>query len=225
MCNVNIKKDRTKHIVCAILGICLSLILTTLIAVNRMEAVEAKVSDTQEKLAQEVFRFHVLANSDRENDQELKLKVRDAVIAFMKESMKEEYPGAITAKDTKEWSNNHLEEVEKTAERIIEEEGYSYEARAEVTACYFPDKSYGDVTFPEGTYEALRIEIGAAKGHNWWCVLYPNLCFIDATNAKVTDEGKEDLQEVLTDEEYEMVTSTSEFKIKWFFFGDEKESP
>ena len=65
---------------------------------------------------------------------------------------------------------------------------------AAVTLCWFPEKSYGDVTFPEGNYEALRIEIGAAKGHNWWCVLYPSLCFMDTTNAVVPREGKEKLK-------------------------------
>ena len=87
-----------------------------------------------------------------------------------------------------------------------------------MTNCYFPDKTYGDITFPNGYYDALRIEIGEAKGHNWWCVLYPNLCFVDAVHAVVPDEGKEELKEVLDEEEYEMVTATSKFKIKWFFF-------
>ena len=87
-----------------------------------------------------------------------------------------------------------------------------------MTFCDFPDKTYGDVTFPAGRYEALRIEIGRAEGHNWWCVLYPNLCFLDSVHAVVPEEGKEELRQVLTDEEYEMVTATTYFKVKWFFF-------
>ena len=73
--------------------------------------------------------------------------------------------------------------------------------------------------FPAGWYEALRIEIGSAKGKNWWCVLYPNLCFLDSVHAVVPKEGKQELETVLEEEEYEMVTATSKFKIKWFFFG------
>ena len=81
------------------------------------------------------------------------------------------------------------------------------------------DKRYGDIIFPEGNYEALRIVLGKGNGHNWWCVLYPNLCFTNATCAVVDEDGKKELKEALSAEEYEMVTATSEFKIKWFFFG------
>lgn len=89
---------------------------------------------------------------------------------------------------------------------------------AAVTTCWFPDKTYGDVTFPAGNYEALRIEIGSAKGHNWWCVLYPSLCFRDAANAVVPNEGKEKLKHVLTEEEYSEITAGTEFKISWYFW-------
>ena len=91
---------------------------------------------------------------------------------------------------------------------------------AEFEVSYFPDKQYGDVFFPQGEYEALKIRLGDARGHNWWCVLYPSLCFTDTACTVVSDEGKQGLKEVLTAEEYEMVTATSDFKIKWFFFGD-----
>jgi len=101
---------------------------------------------------------------------------------------------------------------------VIQEEGYDYPVIAEVTTCDFPDKTYGDITFPSGRYEALRIEIGEANGQNWWCVLYPNLCFIDAVHAVVPEEGKKDLKKVLQEDTYEMVTATSRFKIGWFFF-------
>ena len=83
---------------------------------------------------------------------------------------------------------------------------------------YFPRKTYHDITLPKGNYDALRVEIGNAKGQNWWCLLYPNLCFIDAVHAVVPDEGKKELKKVLDEEEYEMVTTTSKFKVKWFFF-------
>ena len=166
-----------------------------------------------------LFRFHILADSDSDEAQAVKLKVRDAVLKYMKESM----PGndeLVSAKQTEQWSKDHLFEIEKIARETIREEGFSYGARAEVTNCYFPEKRYGDVTFPQGFYEALRIELGEAKGHNWWCALYPNLCFIDATCAVVSKEGKKDLQSALTEEEYELVTATTDFKIKSFFFGD-----
>ena len=179
--------------------------------------VEAKVEKTQEKLAEEVLRFHVLANSDSEEDQQLKMKVKEAVIAYMKR----ELPNAESVEETKEWTGSHEKELEEVAGRVISEEGYTYPVKAELTESYFPQKTYGDVTFPAGEYEALRIEIGKAKGHNWWCVLYPNLCFVDATNAVVPKKSKQKLKSVLDEEEYEMVTATSKFKIRWFFFGGE----
>ena len=208
-----------RETICLIIACLISFILTAGIMNWRMEIVHAELSDTQQSLAKEVFRFHVIAESDSANDQKIKLKVRDAVITYMKESMDEEIEGSTDAKDTKKWAKAHLEELEQVADRVIKKEGYSYQAEAEVTTCYFPDKRYGDIIFPEGNYEALRIVLGKGNGHNWWCVLYPNLCFTNATCAVVDEDGKKELKEALSAEEYEMVTATSEFKIKWFFFG------
>lgn len=212
------KKDRVKHLVCGIIGVCIALIFTGILMGQRLTGVEEKTSQVQEKLAEEVFRFHVLANSDREEDQAVKLKVRDSVISYMKESMGEEK----SAEATRKWAEEHLNEVTDVAEKVLEEQGVSYGAKSEVTNCYFPEKCYGDITFPEGNYEALRIELGKADGRNWWCVLYPNLCFMDTTCAVVSDEGKKDLKEALDEDEYEMVTASTNFKIKWFFFGESR---
>lgn len=193
--------------ICVLAGILISLVVTGII-------VNAKQSQMQQELAEEVFRFHVLANSDSDEDQALKMQVKEAVIAYMKE----EIPKSDSVEMTKEWARSHLDAIVNLAEAIISEEGYAYEVTAEVTTCDFPDKTYGDITFPAGEYEALRIEIGEAKGQNWWCVLYPNLCFIDAVHAVVPEEGKKDLKKVLEEDTYEMVTATSRFKIGWFFF-------
>lgn len=193
--------------ICAIAGILISIIVTGLVA-------NAKKSEMQEELANEVFRFHVLANSDSEEDQALKMKVKEAIISYMEQ----ELPESDSVETTKKWAHRNLDQIEEVAAKIIAEEGYEYLVKAEVTTCDFPDKTYGDITFPAGEYEALRVEIGEAQGQNWWCVLYPNLCFIDAVHAVVPDEGKEDLKEVLEDDTYEMVTTTTRFKIGWFFF-------
>lgn len=212
------KKDSKKQVVCGIIGICTSVVLTGMIVRVRAEALDARMAGVQERLADEVFRFHVLANSDSERDQEVKLAVRDAVIDYMKCSMGEE----TSVEATKAWAAEHLSELEKTADEVLAGEGLSYRARAEVMSCWFPEKKYGDVTFPEGEYEALRIELGRGAGHNWWCVLYPNLCFMDTTCAVVSDEGKEELAMALEEDEYEMITAASEFKVRWFFFGDRR---
>lgn len=209
--------------ICLIAACLLSLILTTVIMDQRMKIVHAEVTDTQHSLAKEVFRFHVIAESDRENDQKIKLMVRDEVLRYMKTNMKKSERK--DAETTKAWVTAHQKELVKESDKILKREGVSYRAKAEVTNCYFPDKRYGDIVFPEGKYEALRITLGSGRGHNWWCVLYPSLCFTNATCAVVDKDGKKELKEALSADEYEMVTATSEFKIKWFFFGNhEKES-
>lgn len=193
--------------ICIMAGILISILVTGFV-------VYAKKHEMQEELAEEVFRFHVLANSDSEKDQALKMKVKEAVISYMKQ----ELPESDSVEMTKTWAIGNLNEIEAVAARIIVEEGYNYAVKATVTTCDFPDKTYGDITLPAGEYEALRIEIGEAKGQNWWCVLYPNLCFIDAACAVVPDKGKEELKEVLEEDTYEMITTRTRFKIGWFFF-------
>lgn len=196
-----------KQVICMIAALLTAVLATGVIA-------EAKEQNVQKKMAKEVFRFHVLANSDSDEDQELKMKVKESVIAYMKQ----ELPESESVEMTRTWAASHLEEIEKVAEETLRQEDCDDSVFAEVTNCYFPDKTYGDITFPKGAYDALRIKIGEGKGQNWWCVLYPNLCFIDAVHAVVPEEGKEELKGVLDEEEYEMVTAASKFKIKWFFF-------
>lgn len=196
-----------KRIICIVAALVFAGIVTGIFG-------EVKAAQVQQKIATEVFRFHVIANSDSEEDQALKMKVKENVINYMKEQL----PDSQSAEETKEWAAAHLEEIENVAGETLRKEGCRDSVLAKVVNCYFPDKTYGDVTFPNGNYDALRIEIGEAKGQNWWCVLYPNLCFIDAVHAVVPEEGKEELKEVLDEEAYDMVTTTSKFKIKWFFF-------
>ncbi|MDD2979856.1 MAG: stage II sporulation protein R [Hespellia sp.] len=191
----------------------LSLIISGLLTgwIFQKSGMEAQAK-AQEHLAGEVLRFHILANSDSEEDQNLKMKVKEEVLSYLK-TMPEGYD----VKQTKNWIRLHLDEIENASRNVIRREGYGYPVSGAVTLCYFPEKTYGDVTFPAGNYEALRIEIGAGEGHNWWCVLYPNLCFVDAVNAVVPEEGKEELRQVLTEEEYKEVTADSDMKIKWYF--------
>lgn len=204
--------EKRRNLIMAALAVMISLMLTA--CVWRTETVSAKVEKTQEHMAEEVLRFHVLANSDSKEDQNLKMKVKDTVVSWMEEEMDTE-----SLEQTKAFICSHLPQIEALAEETIQKEGYSYPVRASLEWTVFPEKTYGDITFPAGTYEALRIQIGEAKGHNWWCVLYPSLCFIDSVHAVVPEKGKKQLEHVLTEEEYEMVTATSKFKIKWFFFG------
>ena len=201
-----------------ILAVCSAFLLTGSVLERRSLSVEAKVSALQEDLAGEVLRFHVVANSDSQEDQAVKYQVRDAVIDYMRQSLGE---GSETSlEETKAWALGHLQEIRETAQKVVREAGGTYVVRVRMANLYFPDKRYGDVWFPKGRYEALRIELGDGGGQNWWCVLYPNLCFTDTTCAVVTEEGRQELEHVLTEEEFEMVTASTDFQIKTFFFGD-----
>lgn len=188
--------------------------LTGLIVSGLDAKAQAYFWATQESLAEEVLRFHVLANSNSDEDQELKLLVKEQVIAYMERELNQD----TDLLQTKVWVENHQEAILQLCQDTIGEAGYDYEVKVALTESYFPIKTYGDITFPEGEYEALKIEIGEAAGENWWCCLYPNLCFIDATISVVSEEGKEELQEVLSEEEYKLITTTVERRISWFFF-------
>lgn len=194
----------------------LTLVIASLITgfLCRQATVRAQ-EKTQAHLAQEVLRFHVLANSDSEEDQALKMQVKEQVLSWLEEQLPED----LDVEETADWIRAHTDMLEELSAQVIEESGFSYAVSAAVTTCYFPEKTYGDITFPAGNYKALRIEIGAAEGQNWWCVLYPDLCFLDAVNAVVPEEGKQKLRQVLTEEEYSQVTAAEDFEIKWYFFG------
>lgn len=200
--------DKYSRCVILMLALLLAGLLTGWTAWKGEAAVRAQ---TQKHLAEEVLRFHVLANSDSEADQALKMTVKERVLAYLESEM----PDTKNVKETKLWLRRHVDELEELSRKTVTEQGYDYPVTAAVTTCWFPDKTYGDVTFPAGNYEALRIEIGAAEGQNWWCVLYPELCFLDAANAVVPEEGKQSLRKVLTEEEYAQVTASTDFKIKW----------
>lgn len=200
--------------ICLLVSIALAAVLTAWLAVQRGLLVEARTEAATEQLAGQVLRFHVLADSDSGEDQRVKMKVKEAVISWLQEQMTDED----TLEGTKEFVRGHLGEIRELAEQTVRAEGSDDSVTAEFVKDEFPDKTYGDVTFPAGTYEALRIRIGSGEGHNWWCCLYPNLCFTDAVQAKVVPEDKQELQDVLDEDAYEMITCTSDFKIKWFFF-------
>ncbi len=154
---------------------------------------------SNEVLSNEDFiRFHVIANSDSEADQELKLKVRDRLVEFINDGLVrravEKSDGSesrlgLDIEESGDYIIENIEAIEAEAEKIVEEEGFDYSVKAELGVCWIPEKTYGSVTFPAGNYEALRILIGEAAGQNWWCVLYPPLCLIDSEhNAYEADD-------------------------------------
>ena len=206
---------RKKEAICLGIALLCGALLTGLLLVQRGMLVEARARRAGQELSREVLRFHVLADSDSRQDQQRKMEVKEAVLAYMGEAM----PQDADLEETCSWVQEHLEALEQTAGETLREAGCSDPVRAELVRDYFPEKTYGDVTFPEGEYTALRIRIGEGQGHNWWCCLYPSLCFTDAVTARVPEEEKEQLGRVLGEDEYEMITAYSDFKLRWFFFG------
>ena len=172
----------------------------------------------REEVLGKIFRLHVVANSDKKEDQELKMDVKKTVVDYLSQNLGAE----ADLEETREYVLGNLSEIEQAALRTIKEQGKSYPVSAAVEKTYFPDKTYGDCTFPAGEYEALNIRIGKGEGKNWWCVLYPSLCFIDDTWGVVSREKKEELQEVLTKEEFRTILEDPEEKkkvrigFKWF---------
>lgn len=187
----------------SIIGIMFALLLV--LAFNK-EVHKTQETSLQQGIAEEILRFHVLANSDSTEDQQLKMQVKEAVLEYMSSYL----DGNENLEETRQIVQSHLQDIQEYAMTVVREKGYDYSIQAELATCYFPVKTYGDCTFPAGEYEALRILIGKAGGHNWWCVLYPNLCFVDAVYGVVEDEEKEKLENVLTEEEYQSILEVPE---------------
>lgn len=126
----------------------------------------------QQELADSVIRFHVIANSDSQEDQALKLRVRDEVLAQAERF----YPEHATLTEARSALEEHLDDLAQAGQAVVNETGYDYQVTAELTNCWFPTKEYEGFALPAGNYNALRIVIGEGKGQNWWCVAFPPLC-------------------------------------------------
>ena len=134
------------------------------------------------------FRLHILANSDSAEDQAVKLKVRDAILELTEEGVLQCH----NKEDAKAYMQAHLEEIVARADEVLQEENFPYRATAEIGRFDFPDKTYGDVTYPAGEYDALRIKLGAAEGQNWWCVMFPPLCLVNMEDTADSQEVEYD---------------------------------
>ena len=163
-------------------------------------------------LSNSLFRLHVIANSNSKEDQNLKYLVRDELISYMNTlcsnvSSKEQ---AIAI------ANEHLDDFQKIANEVISKNGFNYSTKVQIGNFAFPTKTYGDISLPAGYYDALKVELGKAEGKNWWCVMFPSLCFVDINNGIVPEESKEELQSSLLEEDYNLISSNnSEYKLKF----------
>lgn len=165
-----------------------------------------------QNISDSVFRLHVIANSNSSEDQNLKYLVRDNILKYMNSITKD----VNDKNEIIEIVSNNLNNFKQIAQDTVYENGFDYEVTVEIGNFDFPVKTYGDISFPPGNYDALRIKIGNASGENWWCVMFPPLCFIDVSSGIVPDDSKEILESELSQEEYKLISDSSDdTKIKF----------
>lgn len=187
-------------------------IVILLVKVQGVEAAnfisENKMSNNVsiDDISGKLIRFHVIANSDSEKDQNLKLKVRDKVLEYVQPLLKD----SKNIEESREILNRENEKILEIAREVIKENGYDYSVESTLDKENFPVKTYGNITLPQGEYEAYRIIIGTGEGQNWWCVMFPPICFVDITKGEVAyEETEEEMKKVLDDEEFNMVDNTN----------------
>lgn len=179
---------------------------TTILAVSYAQNVSTDIANC-------VFRLHVIANSDSEEDQNLKYIVRDHLLEYMNSICKDCKSKEEAISIVKE----HKDIFEQIATNTILEQGYSYSVKINIGNFEFPTKNYGDISLPAGYYDALRVEIGEAKGQNWWCVMFPPLCFVDISSGVVPNESKELMEDNLSEEEFALINDKSNQEIQFKF--------
>lgn len=168
---------------------------------------DKSTSNLQQQIATQVLRFHIRANSDTVADQQKKLRIKQSLLEWLTPILSEN----TSKSETIQCIRKNLPDIRKEATRMAAPEPVTVTLQKE----WFPEKTYGTCTFPEGIYDVLRVDIGQAKGHNWWCVLYPSLCFADALEPSMTEEGEEKLQQVLDEDAYDLLLHPQKLKIRF----------
>ncbi len=177
------------------------------IALTVTLALSSYSDGVQADLSGSLVRLHIIADSDRSDDQSVKLKVRDAVLDKMRENF--------TLYDDAQSIKAALPEIEETARAVLRENGFDYSARAEYGKFPFPEKTYKSITLPAGDYYGVRIILGKGQGHNWWCVMYPPLCMSEDGSAKLSREGEKYLREHLNPDSYDIITQKDGVRVKF----------
>lgn len=195
-------KFRLSMLVLSLVGIILMMTITVNSEVN-------KIDQASESYKEKLIRFHVIANSDTDEDQELKLKVRDGIIKYLEPKLAK----SRSIKESESIIKNEYENLEKTSKDIILKNGYNYDVQIGIQYSTFPTKQYSSIVLPAGEYKALKVVIGEGKGKNWWCVMFPPLCFVDKENGVIDKSTDEKLKKALTEDEYNLIVQKDEKKV------------
>lgn len=158
------------------------------------------------KIADNVVRLHIVANSDKPADQELKLKVRDAILTHMHEK----YPNGADREEAAEYLKNSLPVIERIASDVLKKNGSNKPVNVKYGVFAFPTKEYNGLALPAGMYEAVRVELGDAKGQNWWCIMFPPLCVADASSLRLDEQAMSRLKEEIGDDNYRLITDITD---------------
>lgn len=197
------------------LKICLPLTILTVVLLYSYHIMNMSAENVQKNIADSIVRFHVISAGDTEYEQSLKLIVKNSII----ELLETELALASSKNETLEMLDALTPEIVATANARLKENGSDLSVSASICDCYFPIKKYGDLTLPAGEYTAYRIVLGEGKGTNWWCVLYPQLCFVDATYGVVPAESKAEFKTLLEETEYNVIFGKNvKFRFKFLTF-------
>lgn len=193
-------------IFCCTLILCNGILVA---ALGSRAQVTQELPSVQEGIANQILRLHVIANSDSQEDQAAKYIVKDGLLNIMQSYLSD----ATTKEESMQILSNHLSDLENQATQILRCLGFSHDVRVTLGKASFPIKVYGDVNLPAGEYDALRVHIGSSQGKNWWCIIFPNLCYVDDSYQIVPEESKDQLKTLLTEEEYDTIISSKKPKL------------
>lgn len=182
-------------------AICIAFVLSVIFSMIPFQAQCKSIS-------QEVFRLHILANSDSKEDQDLKIKVRDRVL-LLTEAL---FENAESKQQAEALVSDNLQKINDAAQSVVKENGFDCKVSTQITNMYFSTRRYRNYTLPSGMYDALRVTIGSGKGRNWWCVMFPSICISSEP------EGEQRARRVFDDSEYDIVTNE---RYEYRFFAAE----
>ncbi len=155
-----------------------------------------------QNISNKILRLHIIANSDSKEDQNLKLKIRDRIL----KDFGSELSGATDLLEAKDITYENINLIKEIVQSEVIANGYNYDVKAEIVNMKFNTREYGNITLPAGNYEALRITLGEAKGHNWWCVMFPPMCLPAA-------ESEVEMNSVLSSAEYDIVIGENKYRL------------
>lgn len=181
-------------------------IIALAIGIAITTAIGVYAQTTSDNIASSLVRLHIVANSDSTEDQAVKLKIRDAVI----QAMAEKFDGASTPEEAERIISENIPSIVQIANRELSANGMDYRAQATLGNFEFPVKQYANITLPAGNYDALRIVLGSGEGHNWWCVMFPPLCFVDDTRGTAPESSQELLEKNMSHDSYDIITASED---------------